>query len=636
MKRTRENGAPTDSLPSTITAMTALQRVSALRQLMREQRLHAFVIPTEDAHMSEYVASCDERRAFITGFTGSAGTAVITMDHAYCWTDGRYFVQAAHELDPSVFTLMRMHEDPPVETWLTRNLPETSVVGVDGKTMSVAMMKRFRTAAALEAKRMISIICLPADTPNFVDQVWSTARPAFPASTIFVHPVCYAGRSVQDKMDDVRQKMREKEATVLIVTALDEIAWLLNLRGADVDYNPVFWAFVIVTLDHAILYVNSMRFGDGVASHLADANVSVQPYTSLYSDLVTRVWTGTDKIWIDPLHCNYAVVDCIERGQAGAVLLKKQSPIALAKATKNPVEINGMRACHLRDAVAVCKFICWLEKQIEAGADIDEVSAAAKLDALRGEQDKFVSLSFSTISSSGPNCAIIHYSPQKKTCSKVSSDQMYLVDSGGQYRDGTTDITRTLHFGTPTTWEKECFTRVLQGHIAIDTAVFPKGTTGHLLDAFARRPLWNIGLDYKHGTGHGIGSFLNVHEGPHVVSFKSQALETPLQPGFMTSNEPGYYEENAFGIRIENICLIRQATVKGAPTGDGKMYMCLEHVTLVPIQANLIDTNLLTTTEREWIDKYHKEVFDKVSPLLKDDPETLSWLMKNTQKLVIS
>lgn len=610
--------------------------MAALRELMRQQRLDAFVIPSEDAHMSEYVAACDERRAFISGFTGSAGTAVVTMNGAYCWTDGRYFVQAANELDASVFTLMKTHEDPPVEAWLTKNLPETSVVGVDGKTVSVSMMKRFRAAAALEAKRMISIICLPTDVPNLVDQVWSTARPAFPASAIFVHPVSYAGRSVEDKLSEAREKMREREATVLIVTALDEVAWLLNLRGADVDYNPVFWAFVVVTLEHAILYVNSMRFSEGVDNHLADSNVSVQPYETLYSDLANWVWTDTDKIWIDPLLCNHAVVDCIERGKAGVVILKKQGPIALAKATKNNVEIDGMRACHLRDAVAVCKFICWLEKQLEAGAEVDEVSAASKLDNLRSEQDKFVSLSFPTISSAGPNCAIIHYRPEKKTCSKLTPNDMYLVDSGGQYRDGTTDITRTLHFGTPTEWEKECFTRVLQGHIAIDTAIFPKGTTGHLLDAFARRSLWSIGLDYKHGTGHGVGSFLNVHEGPHVISFKSQALETALQPGFLTSNEPGYYEENAFGIRIENICLICEANVKGAPNGEEKMYMCMEHMTFVPMQAKLIDVNLLSTIEREWVDKYHEEVFEKISPLLKDDPETFSWLMTNTQKLAVT
>lgn len=633
IKRSRENGAPAAALPSTITAMTTLQRVAALRELMRQLRLYAFVIPTEDAHMSEYVASCDERRAFITGFTGSAGTAVVTLDGAYCWTDGRYFVQASKELDPNVFTMMRVHEDPPIEVWIAENFPETSVVGIDGKTVSVASMKRFRTAAAAVGKRMISIICLPSSVTNVVDQVWSTARPAIPASTIFVHPICYAGRTVHEKLSEVREKIRDRGASLLVVTALDEVAWLLNLRASDVDYNPVFWAFVTVTLDEATLYVNSTRFSDGVADHLAKWEVSVQPYEALYTDLSSRAWDENDKLWVDPGSCNQAILDSVERSNASVTILKKQGPVALAKARKNNVELDGMRACHLRDGVAVCKFMCWLEKQIAADADLDEVSVATKLDSLRGEQDKFVSLSFPTISSAGANGAVIHYKPEKKTCSKVTANDMYLVDSGGQYHDGTTDITRTIHLGTPTSWQKGCFTRVLQGHIALDTAVFPKGTTGHLLDGFARRPLWGAGLDYKHGTGHGIGSFLNVHEGPHVISFKSQALETALEPGFFTSNEPGYYEEGAFGVRIENVCVIKEADVKGPPNGLEKSFMCLEHVTMVPMQAKLIDVNLLSAAERDWVDSYHEEIVQKLSPLLGEDSDTMSWLKENTKKL---
>lgn len=634
MKRTRENGAPEGALPNTITAMPSTQRVAALRKLMAEQNLDAYIVPSEDAHMSEYVASCDERRAFLTSFTGSAGTALVTMDAAYCWTDSRYFLQAKLQLDTSVFQMMKMYEELSVEDWIAANLNEGSRVGIDGMTVSINGMKRLRLAQA-ESESPVKVVPLAKGVTNLVDQVWGSARPPAPASKIVVHTLEYAGVSVADKLRNVRAAMSEKEATLLVVTALDEVAWLLNLRGADVDYNPVFWAYVTVTQTEVRLYVNSMRFAEGVEQHLKENGVALSGYKDLLGGLEKMDWGMDSRVWLDPDCCNYAILDAIERVVPVVQTIKKQGPIALAKAKKCDKELVGVRACHVRDGVALAKFLCWLENEVvNLGHEPTECEAADKLDGLRSEQELFVSLSFPTISGSGANGAIVHYRPEAEKCKRITKDDVYLVDSGGQYKDGTTDVTRTVHFGTPSAWQKECFTRVLQGHIAIDAAVFPIGTTGHVLDGFARMALWKAGLDYKHGTGHGVGSHLNVHEGPHVISFKPRALGTALEPGFLTSNEPGYYEEGAFGIRIENVCIVVEAAVKGPPGGIEKAYYGMERVTMAPIEQNLIDVGLLSEAERKWVDEYHREVFEKLHPRLKDDAATLEWLKRKTAALV--
>lgn len=602
---------------------------------MTKHGLDAFVVPSEDAHLSEYVAACDQRRAFLTSFTGSAGTALVTADAAYCWTDGRYFVQATKQLDSTVFKMMRSHEDPGVEHWVAAHMKPGSKVGIDGMTVSINGMKRFRNALDVSASdNPITVVSLPKDVPNLVDQIWASARPAVPASKIVVHPLKYAGVSTKEKLTKVRSAMREKGASMLIVTGLDEVAWLLNLRGGDVDYNPVFWGYVTVTTSAATLYVNNTRFAEGVEDHLKESDVTVSAYDALLSDLSNTCWDDTSRVWMDPNTCNYAILECIEKSGPGVQTIKKQGPIALAKAKKCEVELAGVRASHLRDGVALAKYLCWLENEVASqGREPTEIEASDKLDGLRSEQDLFVSLSFPTISSAGSNGAIVHYRAEPGTAAKITKNDVYLVDSGGQYRDGTTDVTRTMHFGEPTPWQKECFTRVLQGHIAIDRAIFPKGTTGHVLDAFAREPLWKIGLDYKHGTGHGVGSHLNVHEGPHVMSFKAQALETALEPGFLTSNEPGYYEEGGFGIRIENVCIVIEADVKGPPTGIEKAYYAMERVTMSPVQKKMIAVELLSEKERLWVDKYHKECYEKLAPMLQDDEVTLAWLERETAPL---
>lgn len=613
--------------------MSCLERVQSLRALMAEQNLHAFIVPSEDAHMSEYVAACDERRAFISGFTGSAGTALITTDKALCWTDSRYFLQAKLQLDPKVFKMMRMHEDPSLEDWIAANFKKGDRIGIDGKTFSVAGMKRLKTALN-EAVCEAEIVPLPIEVPNLVDQVWGSARPAIPASKVVVHDVKYAGVSAAAKLRGVRRAMSDRGATLLVVSALDEIAWLLNLRGSDVDYNPVFWAYVVITDDFAELFINSTRFADGVAEHLEKTGVTVYDYDKILKELKGRMWTEDDTVWIDQNTCNYAIMNVLEKVEPKLQILKKQGPVVLAKAKKSDTELRGVRNSHTRDGVALVKFLCWLENEVKnLGHEPTEVEASDMLDGLRSKQDLFVSLSFPTISGCASNGAIVHYRADPANCRKIRKGDMYLVDSGAQYKDGTTDVTRTVHLGEPSAWEKECFTRVLQGHIAIDRAVFPRGTNGHVLDAFARASLWKIGLDYKHGTGHGVGSHLNVHEGPHVISYKTQALDTALEPGFLTSNEPGYYEEGAFGIRIENVCIVVKKNVKGGPGGPEKPYYGMERVTMAPIQRNLIDLSLLGKEEREWVDQYHEEVYEKLSPYLKSDETTLAWLKENTAAL---
>lgn len=612
------------------------QRVRALRQYMKTHNFTAYVVPSEDAHMSEYVAKCDQRRAFISGFTGSAGTALITMNEAYCWTDGRYFVQAANELDRNVFTLMKLHEDPPIEEWIPDNLPTNSVVGIDATTISINAIKSFTNAISTHTKTHgISLRTLYGVGTNLVDLVWGESRPPTPRSNIFVHPLQFAGASVKSKLATVRARMLEKEVAMLVVTALDEIAWLLNLRAADVDYNPVFWSYVTVTAENANLYVDDSRFGEHVAQQLERNKVSVRPYDMILKDLQHVNLHNNAKVWLDPTTCNYAILCCLNKSPLSLSFLKKQGPIPLLKAAKNEVELRGTRSAHIRDAIALVKYLCWLEDQVvNKGNELTECEAADKIDALRAAQEQFVSLSFPTISSVGANCAVIHYRPERATCATITADKMYLVDSGAQYRDGTTDVTRTVHFGKPSAWERECFTRVLAGHIAIDTAIFPKGTTGHILDSLARQPLWKGGLDYKHGTGHGVGSFLNVHEGPHMLSSKTQALGTALEPGFLSSNEPGYYEESKFGIRIENICVVTKANLNTPLAKEIPLYK-MEHVTFAPLQAKLIDPTLLTPLERKWVDDYHAECFEKLSPLLKDDPNTFEWLRVNTKPLSV-
>ncbi|KZP17479.1 putative Xaa-Pro aminopeptidase P [Athelia psychrophila] len=599
-------------------------RIAKLRELMNEKdnSVKAFIVPSEDQHSSEYLAHCDERRAFISGFNGSAGCAIITSDEAYLFTDGRYFLQAEKQLDKN-WSLMKQGL-PEVPTWqefLSKKIPEGTRIGIDPTLISAVDAETLKKSLSPLKSELVSL------DKNLVDLVWAGDRPARPASQIFPLPTKYSGESAQEKTGRLRQELAKQKAHAMVITMLDEVAWLFNLRGADIEFNPVFFAYAIVTQDSATLFVNPEQIDDEVQSHLG-TEFEVVPYNDFFSYLKTFV----DKIGLKKDvkvllgdKASLAVAEAV--GQDNVTIVR--SPIADLKSIKNQTEIEGFRHSHIRDGAALARYFAWLEEQLETDVEVTEYQGAEKLKEFRSELWFFKGLSFETISSTGPNAAIIHYAPDAVGSAIIKKDQIYLCDSGGQYLDGTTDVTRTLHFGTPTDEEKRAFTRVLQGHIAIDTAIFPTGTTG--FDAFARRALWQDGLDYRHGTGHGVGHFLNVHEGPHGIGVRIGYNSTPLKVGMTVSNEPGYYADGRFGIRIESVVIVTEAKT---PNNFGdKGYLGFECLTMSPIQKTLIELELLTPQERAWLNAYNAETLQKVSPLVANDLRALGWLNRECSPL---
>ncbi|KAJ2774648.1 hypothetical protein IWQ56_000489 [Coemansia nantahalensis] len=600
-------------------------RLKHLRDLMASSQYNvaAYVVPSEDAHQSEYVAECDKRRAFISGFDGSAGCAVITADTAAMFTDGRYFLQAGRQMDGN-WTLMKQGL-PGVPTWkafLTKHLPAGSRVGIDATLIGAAEGEELR--AALKARGDGELVAI-AD--NLVDAVWGAERPARPENPVVVHPLQYAGKAHADKIEEVRAATAKQGGEALVVVALDEIAWLFNLRGSDIDYNPVFFAYAVVSKTGATLYVNEAKLTDSVRRHLE--GVAVRPYQAIFGELrAMSASVGAEKKLLAGPTASWALVQALGADK----VMVKQSPITMLKALKNEAEQEGMRQCHIRDGAAMASYFGWLEHQLlHCGQNLrlSEVDVADKLEELRRAQAHCVGLSFDTISGVGPNGAVIHYKPERGSDALLDVAKMYLCDSGGQYLDGTTDVTRTYHFGEPSDWERECFTRVLKGHIALDCAVFPDGTSGFVLDPLARLPLWELGLDYRHGTGHGVGSYLNVHEGPQGVGLRKNYIDAGFRAGMTITNEPGYYEDGNFGIRIENTCLVVKAPTRFDYTG-GPGYLTFEPVTMVPIQKKLIKADLFTASERKWLNDYHQRVLERVSPLLEEGSLGLEWLKRET------
>jgi len=582
--------------------------------------LHAYIIPSEDAHQSEYTAACDDRRSFLSGFDGSAGTAVVTGDKAAMWTDGRYFLQAEQQME-DCWTLMKAGQnDTPTESaWLIsefRTLPPPGgVVGADPTLMDWKRWAELEKSLGQEGHELVAVTC------NLVDEVWGEARPPRPHNPVKEHALEWTGRSITDKLEDTRQKLRDKHCTALVLTALDDIAYLLNLRGSDIAYNPVFFSYVVLSLDSATLFIDGRSVDIDTQRYLEAAGVEVRPYEEFLGALASF---STPCVWLPSLS-----PASVHRACSSGKHVVCCSPVQLMKAVKNPVEAAGMRLCHSRDGAAVCSFLAWLETEAKGGKQT-EISAADYLEQCRSQQPEFLGLSFPSISSVGSNAAIIHYGPTPETDRAVDDQQVYLCDSGGHYRNGTTDVTRTVHFGTPSPEIKEMFTRVLKGHIALGSAVFPEGLKGLRLDTLARTALWNVGLNYAHGTGHGIGAYLNVHEGPMGISWRDYADDPGLCPGMFLSNEPGYYKNGHYGIRIESIVEIVRADTK---YGEEK-FCAFRDVTLVPIQAKLIELSLLTAQELAWLNAYHERVRGEVGPLLKGkDQRGYDWLMRETEKL---
>ncbi|NWQ74600.1 XPP1 aminopeptidase, partial [Columbina picui] len=608
-----------------------------LRQVMKspkyvQEPVQAYIVPSGDAHQSEYIAPCDRRRAFISGFDGSAGTAIVTEQHAAMWTDGRYFLQAAHQMDNN-WTLMKMglKDTPTQEDWLVSVLPEGSKVGVDPFIIPADQWKRMSKALRSAGHDLVPV------KENLIDTIW-TDCPQRPCKPLITLDLSYTGVSWRDKIVALRSKMAERKVLWFVVTALDEVAWLFNLRGSDVEYNPVFFAYAVIGMNTIRLFIDGDRMMDPVVrEHLQlDSNlepefkIQVMPYGSILSELqaVGAGLSPKEKVWLSD-KASYALTEAIPKAYQ---YLTPYTPICIAKAVKNASETEGMRRAHIKDAIALCELFNWLEKEVVPKGTVTEIIAADKAEEFRSQQKDFVELSFATISSTGPNGAIIHYKPVPETNRMLSVNEIYLLDSGAQYKDGTTDVTRTMHFGTPSAYEKECFTYVLKGHIAVSAAIFPNGTKGHLLDSFARSALWGCGLDYLHGTGHGVGSFLNVHEGPCGISYKTFADE-PLEAGMIVSDEPGYYEDGSFGIRIENVVLVIPAETKYNFKNRGSL--TFEPLTLVPIQTKMIDVNLLTQKECDWVNNYHEKCREVIGAELERQGrhEALQWLIRETEPL---
>ncbi|XP_037462240.1 aminopeptidase P2-like [Triticum dicoccoides] len=643
----RKRRSSTSSTPAT----GEDDKLRSLRRLFARPdiAIDAYIVPSQDAHQSEFIAECFMRRAYLTGFTGSAGTAVVTKNNAAFWTDGRYFLQAEKELSHD-WTLMRSgnHGVPTTIEWLNDVLPSGSRVGIDPFLFSSDAAEELKTAISDKNHELILIRDF-----NLVDEIWGESRPAPPKEPTRVHAIKYAGVDVASKLSFVRSQLDENGCDTVVISMLDEVAWLLNMRGSDVPHSPVFYSYLTVEMSTATLFVDSNKVSEEVLEHLKKAGVKLKSYKAILSD-VERLAEKGAKLWLDSSSVNAAIVSVFrsgcdrymgKRGKTGRQIGKKASsddprqnmelnglykgsPVTLAKSVKNEAEIRGMKNSHLRDAAALAEFWCWIEEEVRNSVALTEVQVAENLLEFRRKQDGFIETSFDTISGYGANGAIIHYRPTPDSCSSVGSDNLFLLDSGAQYVDGTTDITRTVHFGEPSPRQKECFTRVLQGHIALDQAVFPERTPGFVLDVLARSSLWKIGLDYRHGTGHGVGAALNVHEGPQSISYRYGNL-TALQKGMIVSNEPGYYEDNSFGIRIENLLLVKEVNL--ANSFGGISYLGFEKLTFVPIQRKLIDLPLLSPSEINWVNEYHEQVWEKVSPFLSGN--LLNWLLVNTRPL---
>jgi Xaa-Pro aminopeptidase len=591
------------------------ERVRRLRALMTEREIHAYIVPSTDPHQNEYVPECWQRRRWISGFTGSAGTVVITLDKAGLWTDGRYHVQAREELDPEVFTLfpLGLPEVKEVQDWLAEELGPEQVVGVDPRVVSVAEARRLREK--LEDRGIL----LRFMDENLVDSLWED-RPQSPSDPVFILPETFAGESMVSKLSRVKDEMQHHGANAHVVATLDGVAWLFNLRGKDVPFNPVFIADGLVAPEEAMLFVEPAKIPEGVRSAL-EGLVTFRPYEAIEEALrggVERGW----RFWIDPNVSSQWIWD---RVQGGPKPLERQSPVTRFKAVKNVVEQEGMRACHVRDGVAMVRFLRWIDEHVPQGG-VTEMSAGEKLDGIRGEMEHVRGLSFETIAGYQAHGAVIHYRSTEKTDCEIRPEGLLLVDSGGQYLDGTTDVTRTIALGPPTQEQKERFTRVLEGHIQLARIRFPKGTTGKQLDAMARQHLWEVGLDYRHGTGHGVGCFLNVHEGPQSISARDTGI--PLEPGMFVSNEPGYYQEGDYGIRIENVVMVTED--ESLKTDYGPFYG-FETVTMVPIDRRLVEVPMLSPGEKAWLNEYHVTVREHLSPHLADRDR--GWLIRATEPL---
>ena len=584
-------------------------RLAALREQLKAEKLDGFVVPLTDEHMSEYVGSYAQRLAWLTGFQGSAGSAVVLPEEAAIFVDGRYTLQVRSQVDGQSWSYQSVPETSTTQ-WLEEHSPEGARIGYDPWLHTRDWVKKAKEALATRGAELVAV------ERNPIDEIW-TDRPEASKAHLIVQSDRFAGKSAAEKRTEIGDWLAKHHADAAVLSALDSIAWAFNIRGADVTHTPVALAYALVHQDGtADLFVASEKIGPEVRQHLGNG---VRLHERAEFENALAEYKGKTVV-VDPERAVAAIFEALEK--AGARILPLRDPTILPKALKNPAEISGQKAAQERDGAAIARFLRWIDDEAPKG-EVDELIASDHLEALRRESPELRDLSFDSISGAGPNGAIVHYKSSEKTNRKLETGTLYLIDSGGQYVDGTTDITRTVPIGDPTEEMRDRFTRVLKGHIAIATAVFPKGTRGSQLDSFARRPLWEAGLDYAHGTGHGVGSFLAVHEGPQRISPVGSGQsggDEPLQAGMIISNEPGYYKTGEYGIRIENLVLVVPREIEGAE----KEMLGFETLTFAPIDRRLIDAQMLEPEELIWLNCYHAHVLAKIGPRLQGDD--LAWL----------
>lgn len=590
---------------------TSAARTDTLRKELQIQNLDGFIIPSSDEHQGEYVGPNSECLSWLTGFTGSAGVAVVLRDKAAIFVDGRYTVQSAEQTDGEVFEQCHLITEPPAK-WISSNLTPDARLGFDPWLHTVNGVKQLQSACSKADAVLVPV------TQNPLDTVWQ-GRPVKPQAQVYTHPTQFAGESAAEKQNKLGSALVEAGADSTVLTIPESIAWAYNFRGSDVPHTPVPLVFAIAKLDAKDeIFLETDRVDEDVIRQLAEIAVIKEPNQFQVS---LESFSGS-KVLIDPAWCAKAIEMALKKG--GAQIISGADPCLLPKACKNEVEQNGARVAHIRDGAAMARFLTWLDAEGPSG-NVSEIDAARKLEACRKETGELKEISFDSISGAGPHAALPHYRVNTSSNINLEAGTLYLIDSGAQYLDGTTDITRTVAIGQPTYEMKDRYTRVLKGHIAIARVRFPKGTNGAQLDTLARLALWEAGLDFDHGTGHGVGSFLSVHEGPQRIA-KSGSI--PLEPGMIISNEPGYYKEGAFGIRIENLVIVHKTEKR--PGEERDMY-AFETITFTPIDTKVIDPDLLDDEERKWLNDYHAEVREKISPQL--DGDVLAWLVRATEPI---
>lgn len=592
------------------------ERLAKLRRLMEERHMDAYLIPTSDFHESEYVGEYFKCRRFITGFTGSAGTAVVTAKEAGLWTDGRYFVQAAKELAGSGFALRKMDEEgvPTVEEYLADVMPQGGVLGFDGRVVNSQLGEAIREK--LEHKNVIF-----SYEEDLVGRIWED-RPEMSMEPVWILDEKYAGKPAAEKIAGLRKDMKEARATVHVLTTLDDIVWLLNIRGNDIPFNPVVLSYVAVTEKDLYLFIHKKTLNGQVREYLEGLKVTVRPYEEIYG--FVKSLRG-EQVLLESSRVNFSIKNSLDKSNK---VIDRMNPTVMAKAVKNPVEIENERRAHIKDGVAMTKFIYWLKKNIGT-MDMTEISVSDYLEELRRQQEGNLGLSFNTISAYGENAAMCHYSATRESNKVLKPKGLYLIDSGGQYYEGTTDVTRTVALGPVTGEEREHFTLVAMSMLRLGHAKFLYGCRGLSLDYIARQPMWERGLNYNHGTGHGVGYLLNVHERPNGIRYKmvpERMDSAVIEEGMICSDEPGIYIEGSHGIRTENLIVCRKAQ-----KNEYGQFMEFEYLTFVPIDLEALDVGLMEKRDVEYLNEYHKQVYEKISPYLTEEERL--WLKEATREV---